>query len=100
MKSSTAHVKTFPMIRWVLRRMRDGRWTLLNNDKEPGVCFIRHSETKDVAFSSVVPESYEESHFFDLWLSVMMKAYSVIAKRFWRVARQTNTIRCLVFAVV
>ena len=67
-KSSTAHVNTFPMIRWVLRRMRDGGWTLLPNDKEPGFCFIRHSETKDIAISSLVPGSYEESHFLDLWL--------------------------------
>ena len=71
-KSSTAHVNTFPMIRWVLRRMRDGGWTLLPNDKEPGFC--------DIAISSLVPGSYEESHFLDLWLPGMMKAYSVIAK--------------------
>ena len=79
-KSSTAHVNTFPMIRWVLRRMRDGGWTLLPNDKEPGFCFIRHSETRDIAISSLVPGSFEESHFLDLWLPGMMKAYSVIAK--------------------
>ena len=54
-KSSTAHVNTFPMIRWVLRRMRDGGWTLLPNDKELGFCFIRHSETRDIAISSLVP---------------------------------------------
>ena len=48
-KSSTAHVNTFPMICWVLRRMCDGGWTLLPNDKEPGFCFIRHSETRDIA---------------------------------------------------
>ena len=39
-KSSTAHVNTFPMIRWVLRRIRDGGWTLLPDDKEPGFCFV------------------------------------------------------------
>ena len=74
------NVDTFPMIRWVLRRMRDVGWTLLPNDKEPGFCFIRHSETRDIAISSLVPGSYEESHFLDLWLPGMMKAYSVIAK--------------------
>ena len=79
-KSSTAHVNTFPMICWVLRRMRDGGWTLFPNDKEPGFCFIRHSETRDIAISSLVPGSYEESHFLDLWLPGMMKPYSVIAK--------------------
>ena len=79
-KSSTAHVNTFPMIRWVLRRMRDGGWTLLPNDKEPGFCFIRHSETRDIAISSQVPGSYEESHFLDLWLPGMTMACSVIAK--------------------
>ena len=47
-KSSTAHVNTFPMIRWVLRNMRDDDWTLLPNDIEPGFCFIRHSETRDI----------------------------------------------------
>ena len=62
------------MIRWVLRRMRDGGWTLLPNDKEPGFCFIRHSETMDFAISSLVPGSDEESHFLDLWLPGMMKA--------------------------
>ena len=67
------------MIRWVLRRMRCG-WTLLPNDKEPGFYFIRHSETKDIAISSLVPGSCEESHFLDLWLPGMMKAYGVIAK--------------------
>ena len=76
---STAHVNTFPMIRWVLQRMRDGGWTLLPNDKEPGFCFIRHSETRDIAIYSLVPGSCE-SHFLDLWLPGMMKAYSVIAK--------------------
>ena len=60
--------------------MRDGGWTLWPNDKEPGFCFIRHSETRDIAISSLVPGSYEESHFLDLWLQGMMKAYSVIAK--------------------
>ena len=79
-KSSTAHVNTFPMIRWVFRRMCDGGWTLLPNDKEPGFCFIRHSETRDIAISSLVPGSYEESHFLDLWLPGMMKTYGVIAK--------------------
>ena len=79
-KSSTAHVNTFPMIRWVLRRMRDGGWTLLLNDKEPGFCFIRHSETRDIAISSLVPGSYEESHFLDMWLPGMMKTDGVIAK--------------------
>ena len=67
------------MIRWVFRRMRDGGWTLLPNDKEPGFCFIRHSETRDIAISSLVPGSYEESHFLDLWLPGMMKTYGVIA---------------------
>ena len=98
-KSSTAHVNIFPMIRWVLRRMCGG-WTLLPNDKEPGFCFIRHSETKDIAISSLVPGSHEESHFLDLWLPGMMKAYGVSAKGIGELgARQTNTIRCLVFAV-
>ena len=54
------------------------------NDKEPGFCFIRHSETRDIAISSLVPGSYEESHFLDLWLPGMMKANSVIAKGPWR----------------
>ena len=67
------------MIRWVLRRMRCG-WTLLPNDNEPGFCFIRHSETKDIAISSLVPGSCEESHFLDLRLPGMMKAHGVIAK--------------------
>ena len=97
-KSSTAHVNTFPMIRWVLRRMRDGGWTLLPNDKEPGFCFIRHSEIRDIAISSLVPGSYEESHFLDLWLPGMMKAYSVIAKGIGEL-HETNKIRCFVFAV-
>ena len=79
-KSSAAHVNTFPMIRWVLRRMRDGGQTLLHNDMEPGFCFIRHNEARDIAISSLVPGSHEESHFLDLWLSGMMMAYSVIAK--------------------
>ena len=79
-KSSTAHVNTFPMIRWVLRRMRDGGWTLLPNDKEPVFCFIRHSETREKAISSLAPGSCEESHFLDLWFPGMMKACSVIAK--------------------
>ena len=43
-------------------------------------CFLRHSETRDMAISSLVPGSYEESHFLDLWLPGMMKGYSVIAK--------------------
>ena len=60
--------------------MRDGGWTLLPDDKEPGFCFIRHSETRDVSISSLVPGSYEESHFLDLLHPGMMKAYSVIAK--------------------
>ena len=60
--------------------MRDGGWTLLPNDKEPGFCFIRHSETRDMAIFSLVPGSCEESHFLDLWLPGMIKAYSVIAK--------------------
>ena len=68
------------MVRWVLRRIRDGGWTLLPDDKEPGFCFIRDSETREKAISSLVPGSYEESHFLDLWLPGMMKAYSVIAK--------------------
>ena len=38
------------------------------------------SREKDIAISSLVPLSCEESHFFDLWLPRMMKAYSVIAK--------------------
>ena len=79
--SSTAQCQHFfPMIRWVLRRMRDGGWTLSPNDKEPGFCFIRLSETREKTISSLVPGSYEESHFLDLWLPGMMKAYSVIAK--------------------
>ena len=86
------------MIRWVLRRMRDGGWTLLPNDKEPGFCFIRHSEIRDIAISSLVPGSYEESHFLDLWLPGMMKAYSVIAKGIGEL-HETNKIRCFVFAV-
>ena len=60
--------------------MRDGGWTLLPDDKEPGFCFIRHSETRDIAISSLVPGSCEESHFLDLWLPEMMMAYSLIAK--------------------
>ena len=38
------------------------------------------SETRNIAISSLVPGSYEESHFLDLWLPGMMNAYSVIAK--------------------
>ena len=53
---------------------------MLHNDKEPGFCFIRHSEARDIAISSLVPGSHEESHFLDLWLPGMMKAHSVIAK--------------------
>ena len=79
-KSSTAHANTFPMIRWVLRRMRDGGWTLLPDDKEPGFCFIRNRETRDIAISSLFPGSCEESHFLDLWLPGIMKACNVIAK--------------------
>ena len=79
-KSSTAHVNTFPMFRWILRRMRDGGWTLLPNDKEPGFCFICHSGTRYIAISSVVPGSHEEWHFLDLWLLRMMNANTVIAK--------------------
>ena len=79
-KGSTAHVDTFPVIRWVLRRMRDGGWTLSPNGKEPGFCFIRHSETRDLAISSLVPGSCEESHFNESWLPGLTKAYSVIAK--------------------
>ena len=79
-KSSTAHVNTFPMIRWVFRRMRDGGWTLLPDDKEPGFCFIRHSETRDIAISSLVSGSCEKSHFLDMWLPRMVKTYGIIAK--------------------
>ena len=52
----------------------------MHNDKEPGFCFIRHSEVRGIAISALVPGSHEESHFLDLWLPGMMKAYSVIAK--------------------
>ena len=62
-KGSTAHVNTFPMIRLVWRRMRDGVWTLLPNDKGQGFCSIRHSETRDTSISSLVPGSYAETHF-------------------------------------
>ena len=41
---------------------------------------LRHSATKDIAISLLVPGSYEQSHFLDLWFPGMMKAYSVIAK--------------------
>ena len=75
--------------------MCDGDWTLLPNDKEPGFCFIRHSETRDIAISSLVPGSYEESHFLDLWLPGMMKTYGIIAKGIGELPRKTNTIRCL-----
>ena len=96
---STAHVNTFPMIRWVLRRMRDGGWTLLPNDKEPGFCFIRHSETRDIAISSLVPGFYEESHFLDLWLPGMMKAYGVIAKGIGELHGKRTKSVVFVFAV-
>ena len=92
-------VNTFPMIRWVLRRMRDGGWTLLPNDKEPGFCFIRHSETRDIAISSLVPGSHEESHFLDLWLPGMMKAYGVIAKGIGELHGKRTKSVVFVFAV-
>ena len=41
---------------------------------------LHTSQIRDKAISSVVPGSYEESHFLDLWLPGVMKAYSVIAK--------------------
>ena len=78
---STAHVNTFPMIRWVLRRMRDSGWTLLPNDKEPGFSFIRHSETRDIAISLLVPGSYTETHFDEMQLPGLVKSYCVTAKR-------------------
>ena len=74
---STPHVNTFPMIRWVLRRMREGCWTLLPRDKEPGFSFIRHSETRDVAIASLVPGSYTETHCDEMQLPGWMKAYCV-----------------------
>ena len=82
-KGSTAHVNTFQMIRWVLRRMRDGGWTLLPNDKEPGFCFIRHSETRDAAISSLVPGSYAETHFDRMRLSGLMKSLLCHCQRCW-----------------
>ena len=78
---STAHVNTFPMIRWVLRRMCDGGWTLLPNDKEPGFSFIRHSETRYFAISLLVSGSYTETHFDEMQLLGLVKAYCVTAKR-------------------
>ena len=73
-KSSTAHVNTFPTIRWVLRRMC----------VVVGLCCLATRNLDFASFvtaiSSLVPGSYEESHFLDLWLPGMMKAYSVIAK--------------------
>ena len=71
---STAHVNTFPMIRWVLRRMRDGGWTLLPNDKEPGFSFIRHSETRDIAISLLVPGSHTETHFDEMQVPGLVEA--------------------------
>ena len=62
--SSTAHVNTFSDDSLgFCGRMRDGGWTLSPNDKEPGFCFIRLSETREKTISSLVPGSYEESHF-------------------------------------
>ena len=78
---STAHVNTFPMIRWVLRRTRGGGWTLLPNDKEPGFSFLRHSETREIAISSLIPGSYTETHFDEMQLPRLMKAYCSVAKR-------------------
>ena len=78
---STADVNTFPMIRWVLRRMRDGGWTLLPNDKKPGFRFIRHSETRDIAISLLVPGFYTETHFDEMQLPGLVKAFCVTAKR-------------------
>ena len=52
-----------------------------------------------MAISSLVPGSYEESHFLDLWLPGMMKAYSVIAKGIGELHGKTNKILCFVFAV-
>ena len=88
---STAHVNAFPMIRWVLRRMRDGGWTLLPNDKEPGFCFIRHNETRDAAKSSLVPGSYAETHFDEMRLPGLMKAHCVIAKGVGAYTREYRT---------
>ena len=66
------------------------------NDKEPGFCFIRHSETRDIAISSLVPGSYEGSHFLDLWLPGMMKAHSVIAKGIGELrGKRKNPLLCL-----
>ena len=48
--------------------------------RNQGFCFIRHSETRDIASSSLVPGSCEESHFNESWLPGLTKAYSVIAK--------------------
>ena len=79
-KGSTAHVNTFPMIRWVLRRMHDGGWTLLPNDTEPGFSFLPDSETRDIAISSLVPGSYTETHFDGVQLPGLMNAHCVIAK--------------------
>ena len=76
---STAHVNTFPMIRWVLQRMRDGGWTLLPNDKEPGFCFIHHSETREKAISWFQGLMRSRTSLICGFL-VMMKACSAIAK--------------------
>ena len=89
-KGSTAHVNTFP-IRWVLLRMRDGGWTLLPNDKEPGFCFSRHSETTDAAISFLVPGSYAEMDFDEMRLPGLMKAYCVIAKGVGAYTREYRT---------
>ena len=79
-KGSTSHVNTFPMIRWVLRRMHDSGWTLLPNDKQPGFSFNPDSETRDIPISSLAPGSYTETRFDGVQIPGLMKAYSVIAK--------------------
>ena len=74
-------------------------WTLLPNDTESRFSFIRHSETREKAISSLVPGSYEESHFLDLWLLGMMKAFCVIAKGIGELHGERTKIRVFVFAV-
>ena len=70
------------MIHWVLRRMRDGDWKLLPNDKEPGFCFIRHSETRDKAISSKCwdPSSAENDLALSFSKSKLVKTRAAISK--------------------
>ena len=78
-KSSTAHCQHFSDDSLGFATHRDSGLCCLTT-KNLDFAFIRHSETRDIAIYSLVPGSYEESHFLDLWFSGMMKANKVTAK--------------------